>query len=90
MNFLATLPGMWERTLTVGSAGKTFSVTGWKCGWIYGPDYLMDNVRVAHQNNVYTFVTPIQVKDMFLFILKLQKITCNCKSFFTGSSCHMF
>jgi N-succinyldiaminopimelate aminotransferase len=29
---LATLPGMWERTLTVTSAGKTFSVTGWKIG----------------------------------------------------------
>lgn len=57
---IATLPGMWERTLTIGSAGKTFSVTGWKCGWIYGPDYLIDNVRIAHQNNVYTFVTPIQ------------------------------
>ena len=26
----ATLPGMWERTVTIGSAGKTFSVTGWK------------------------------------------------------------
>ena len=29
---LATLPGMWERTLTLNSAGKTFSVTGWKIG----------------------------------------------------------
>ena len=27
---IATLPGMWERTITVGSAGKTFSITGWK------------------------------------------------------------
>src|SRR5690606_9315113 len=30
---IATLPGMWERTITLGSAGKTFSVTGWKIGW---------------------------------------------------------
>lgn len=31
---ICTLPGMWERTITIGSAGKTFSVTGWKTGWV--------------------------------------------------------
>jgi len=31
---LSTLPGMWERTLTISSAGKTFAVTGWKIGWV--------------------------------------------------------
>lgn len=44
-SFAATLPDMWERTLTVESAGKTFSVIGWKCGWVYDPDYLMNIVR---------------------------------------------
>ena len=34
---VATLPGMAERTLTISSAGKTFSVTGWKVGWVHGP-----------------------------------------------------
>src|SRR5262249_46655070 len=34
---LATLPGMWERTLTLGGAGKTFSCTGWRIGWAIGP-----------------------------------------------------
>ena len=34
---IATLPGMWERTVTLGSAGKTFSVTGWKIGWAIAP-----------------------------------------------------
>ena len=34
----ATLPGMWERTVTMSSAGKTFSVTGWKVGWAVGPE----------------------------------------------------
>ena len=33
---LATLPGMWERTLTLNSAGKTFGVTGWKIGYAVG------------------------------------------------------
>ena len=34
---LATLPGMWERTLTLSSAGKSYSFTGWKVGWATGP-----------------------------------------------------
>src|SRR5690606_17507965 len=34
-----TLPDMWDRTITIGSAGKTFSVTGWKTGWAYGPEH---------------------------------------------------
>ncbi|XP_072935266.1 kynurenine aminotransferase isoform X2 [Epargyreus clarus] len=57
---IATLPGMWERTITVGSAGKTFSVTGWKTGWAYAPAALMRNLQVVHQNCVYTCNTPIQ------------------------------
>lgn len=57
---MATLPGMWERTITIGSAGKTFSVTGWKLGWAYGPANLMVNLQMVHQNCVYTGTTPIQ------------------------------
>ncbi|KAM3966584.1 kynurenine aminotransferase [Aphomia sociella] len=57
---IASLPDMWERTITVGSAGKTFSVTGWKIGWAYGPAKLMKNLHVVHQNCVYTCCTPIQ------------------------------
>ncbi|XP_054005589.1 kynurenine aminotransferase [Hylaeus anthracinus] len=57
---IATLPGMYERTITIGSAGKTFSVTGWKIGWAYAPANLLVNVQVVHQNSVYTCATPIQ------------------------------
>jgi len=57
---IATLPGMFERTITVGSAGKTFSVTGWKLGWSIGPNYLMDALRTLHQNSIYVCPTPIQ------------------------------
>ncbi|KAK6641672.1 hypothetical protein RUM44_013387 [Polyplax serrata] len=57
---MASLPGMWERTVTIGSAGKTFSVTGWKIGWAYGPSNLLYNAQVVHQNCVYTCTTPIQ------------------------------
>ena len=56
---------MYERTITIGSAGKTFSVTGWKIGWAYGPSNLLHNLKVVHQNMVYTCNTPVQV-NMFI------------------------
>lgn len=56
----ATLPGMWERTVTVGSGGKTFCATGWRIGWAYGPSNLIHNIRVIHQNCVYSSCTPLQ------------------------------
>ncbi|PVD21529.1 hypothetical protein C0Q70_17327 [Pomacea canaliculata] len=57
---IATLPGMWERTITVGSAGKMFSVTGWKLGWSIGPENLLFGPKLVHQNCVYTCPTPLQ------------------------------
>ena len=46
---MATLPGMWERTITISSAGKTFSVTGWKVGWASGPTDLVEVVGRTSQ-----------------------------------------
>ncbi|XP_042334896.1 kynurenine--oxoglutarate transaminase 1 isoform X3 [Sceloporus undulatus] len=57
---IASLPGMWERTLTIGSAGKTFSATGWKVGWTVGPDRLLKHLRTVHQNSVYHCATAAQ------------------------------
>jgi len=57
----ASLPGMWDRTITIGSAGKTFSITGWKLGWAYGPSALINNVFVAHYNSIKCCYTPGQV-----------------------------
>jgi aspartate/methionine/tyrosine aminotransferase len=57
---MATLPGMWERTLTLSSLGKTFSLTGWKLGWAVGPADLTAGVRSAHQFLTYTTATPTQ------------------------------
>jgi aspartate/methionine/tyrosine aminotransferase len=53
---LATLPGMRERVLRIGSAGKIFSFTGWKIGWLAGPAALMETVAKAHQ--FLTFAIP--------------------------------
>ena len=46
---ISTLPGMYERTVVVSSAAKTFSVTGWKIGWACGPAPLIDGVIAAKQ-----------------------------------------
>jgi N-succinyldiaminopimelate aminotransferase len=57
---LATLPGMRERTVTISSAGKTFSFTGWKIGWTCAAPPLAAAVRAAHQFVTYAVATPFQ------------------------------
>jgi N-succinyldiaminopimelate aminotransferase len=58
---LATLPGMRERTVSISSAGKTFSVTGWKIGWICAPAPLVRAVNTVKQFLTYTHSAPMQV-----------------------------
>lgn len=65
---------MWERTITIGSAGKTFSVTGWKTGWAYGPANLLVNLQMVHQNCVYTCHTPIQEAIAIAFESELKRL----------------
>jgi N-succinyldiaminopimelate aminotransferase len=57
---LATLPGMEDRTITISSLGKTFSVTGWKIGWAIGPSALVNAVNQAHQFITYAVASPLQ------------------------------
>jgi len=57
---LATLPGMWERTVTLNSTGKTFSMTGWKIGWAIAPPSLTRAIRTTHQFITFATATPLQ------------------------------
>src|SRR5665648_53247 len=57
---IATLPGMAERTLSISSAGKTLSFTGWKIGWVTGRAELVTAVRTVKQFLTYTSGAPLQ------------------------------
>ncbi len=56
----ATLPGMYERTITVSSAGKTFGLTGWKIGWICADEKVSRACRLIHQYVTFSVSTPMQ------------------------------
>jgi N-succinyldiaminopimelate aminotransferase len=57
---IAALEGMRERTLTISSAGKTWSYTGWKIGWATGPRPLVAGAQAAHQFLTFATATPLQ------------------------------
>ena len=57
---LAALPGMANRTITLSSLGKTFSMTGWKIGWAVARPELSACVRAAHQFLTFSIATPLQ------------------------------
>lgn len=74
---ICTLTGMWERTITIGSAGKMFSVTGWSLGWAYGSSDLLKYLHLVQSSPC---ATPLQVriqpnfpKILFYPILVVQK-----------------
>lgn len=57
---IASLPGMYDQTVTLNSLGKTFSLTGWKIGWAIAPPHLTWGVRQAHSYLTFATSTPMQ------------------------------
>jgi aspartate/methionine/tyrosine aminotransferase len=64
---IAAFDGMRERTVTVSSLGKTFSVTGWKIGWAIAPPRLTDGIRRAHQALAFSIAKPLQLSAIKAF-----------------------
>ncbi|TFD57350.1 aminotransferase class I/II-fold pyridoxal phosphate-dependent enzyme [Cryobacterium suzukii] len=57
---IATLPGAWNRTVTISSGGKTFSLTGWKVGWVSGPSEIITAILAVKQFLTYVNAAPFQ------------------------------
>lgn len=57
---IASLPGMWERTITIGSSGKSFGVTGWKLGWYIAADNLTQQMHAITDAVVFSSNKPMQ------------------------------
>ena len=68
---LMTLPGMRNRCVRVGSAGKTFSLTGWKVGYITAPENLLQPIAKAHQ--FLTFTTPPNLQKAVAYGLEKEE-----------------
>ena len=58
---IATIPGMQDRTVTIGALSKTYSVTGWRVGWALASRPLMDGIRKVHDFLTVAAATPLQV-----------------------------
>ncbi len=69
--FLATMDGMRDRTVTISSTSKTFSMTGWKVGYIFAQPELTKIIRAVHQFVVFCSATPLQYG--MVAALKLEK-----------------
>ncbi|XP_031789466.1 kynurenine--oxoglutarate transaminase 1-like isoform X2 [Nasonia vitripennis] len=64
---IASLPGMWERTITIGSSSKSFSVAGFRVGWAYGPANILNHLKTIHKKTSETAPTPQQAALAFGF-----------------------
>jgi aminotransferase len=59
-NYIASLPGMFQRTLSCSSLSKTYSITGWRLGYIIGPAGLIDNAKKVHDFLTVGAAAPLQ------------------------------
>ena len=59
--YISTLPGMWERTISCSSLSKTYSITGWRLGYVIAPERIIDRVKKVHD-----FLTVPRCKDTII------------------------
>ncbi|CAG2117528.1 unnamed protein product [Medioppia subpectinata] len=78
----ASLPGMWKRTITVMSGGKTFSSTGWRIGWAVGPEELLYGMTVGVMAAVLAVPTPIQTAFAMGLEVEMERLNTN-QSYFS-------
>jgi aspartate/methionine/tyrosine aminotransferase len=78
---IASLPGMFDRTITISSAGKTFAVTGWKVGWAIGPAEIISAMYSLHQFIVFSVCTPVQ-HAVALALEEANKPYKHCSSYY--------
>ena len=71
---LSTLPGMWERTLTLNGASKTFSSTGRRLGWAIGPASLPKTLNPGRQFSVFGSPSPLQLATARCLLCAVQAI----------------
>ena len=57
---MASLPGMWERTITCNSLSKTYSITGWRLGWLIGPAEVVEAAKKVHDFLTVGAPAPLQ------------------------------
>jgi len=57
--YMNSLPGMWERTVSISSLSKTYSITGWRLGYAIAPRYLMDRIKQYHDFNAVGAPAPL-------------------------------
>ena len=82
---LASLEGMYERTVTMNSLGKTFSLTGWKIGWAIAPPNLTWGLRQAHAFLTFATATPFQ--SAAVAALNVFSSSCSCETRHSSLCC---
>jgi N-succinyldiaminopimelate aminotransferase len=80
---VATMPGMRERTVSISSAGKSFSVTGWKIGWICATPDLVRAVNTVKQFLTYTHSAPMQLAVAYALDNEMPWVEELCESLAT-------
>src|SRR5882724_1097877 len=72
IKLIATLPGLWNRTITVNSGGKMFCNTGWRIGWIIAPDEILWPMSTVLGRNIISVSTPMQIAFAMALEYELQ------------------